>query len=142
MSVRSFFDTNILIYADDSAAPAKQQRAIQLVSEHRRSRTGVVSLQVLQEYFVTVTRKLHLDAGIARRKVELLAEFDVATPDIVDILASIDLHRLHGINFWDALVVRAAKQTGCSVLLSEDMPGDREIEGVRIVNPFLRKETK
>ena len=137
MSVRSFFDTNILIYADDSTTPAKQQRAIQLVSEHRRARTGVVSLQVLQEYFVTVTRKLHLDARIARRKVELLAEFDVATPDVVDILASIDLHRLHGINFWDALVVRAAKQTGCSVLLSEDMQGDREIEGVQIVNPFL-----
>ena len=71
--------------------------------------------------FVTVTRKLRLDAGIARRKLELLAEFDVATPDVVDILASIDLHRLQGIDFWDALVVRTAKQTGCSVLLSEDM---------------------
>jgi len=136
MSVRSFLDTNVLVYADDSAAPAKQKRAIALVSEHRRARTGVVSLQVLQEYFVTATRKLHLDTRIARRKVELLAEFDVATPDVVDILAAIDLHRLHGINFWDALVVRAAKQTGCSVLLSEDMQGHREIEGVRVVNPF------
>lgn len=142
MSVRSFFDTNVLVYADDSAAPAKQQRAIELVSEHRRARTGVVSLQVLQEYFVTVTRKLHLDARIARRKVELLAEFDVAAPDVGDILAAIDLHRLHTINFWDALIVRAAKQTGCSVLLSEDMQGHRDIEGVQIVNPFFQKKTK
>lgn len=142
MSVRSFFDTNVLVYADDSAAPAKQQRAIELVSEHRRVRTGVVSLQVLQEYFVTVTRKLHLDARIARRKVELLAEFDVAAPDVGDILAAIDLHRLHTINFWDALLVRAAKQTGCSVLLSEDMQGHGEIEGVHIVNPFLQKRTR
>lgn len=142
MSVRSFFDTNVLVYADDSAAPAKQQRAIELVSEHRRARTGVVSLQVLQEYFVTVTRKLHLDARIARRKVELLAEFDVAAPDVGDILAAIDLHRLHTINFWDALIVRAAKQTGCSVLLSEDMQGHRDIEGVQIVNPFFQKRTK
>lgn len=142
MSVRSFFDTNVLVYADDSAAPAKQQRAIELVSEHRRARTGVVSLQVLQEYFVTVTRKLHLDARIARRKVELLAEFDVAAPDAGDILGAVDLHRLHTINFWDALIVRAAKQTGCSVLLSEDMQGHREIEGIQIVNPFLQKRTK
>jgi predicted nucleic acid-binding protein len=80
MSARSFFDTNVLIYADDKAAPAKQRRALDLMGEHRRAGTGVVSLQVLQEYFVTITRKLRVDARIARRKVELLAEFDVAAP--------------------------------------------------------------
>jgi predicted nucleic acid-binding protein len=136
MPARSFFDTNILIYADDKAAPAKQRRAIDLMAEHRRARTGVVSLQVLQEYFVTVTRKLCVDAAIARRKVELLAEFDVATPDVSDILAAIDLHRLHSLSFWDALVLRAAKQSGCTVLFSEDMQNTREFEGVRIENPF------
>ena len=136
MSARSFFDTNVLIYADDKAVPAKQRRAIDLVAEHRRSRTGVVSLQILQEYFVTVTRKLHLDANIARRKVELLAEFDVAAPEVTDILAAIDLHRLHGFSFWDALVLRAAKQAGCSVVFSEDMQNAREIDGLKIVNPF------
>ncbi len=136
MSARSFFDTNVLVYADDKAAPAKQRRAIDLVAEHRLAGTGVVSLQVLQEYFVTVTRKLQVDARVARRKVELLAEFDVAAPDVTDILAAIDLHRLHGFSFWDALVLRAAKQAGCSVLLSEDFQELREIDGVRIVNPF------
>ena len=136
MSARSFFDTNVLVYSDDKAAPAKQRRALDLLAEHRRERTGVVSLQVLQEYFVTITRKLHVDARVGRRKVELLAEFDVATLDVGDILAAIDLHRLHGFSFWDALIVRAAKQTGCSVLLSENMQGMREIDGVRIVNPF------
>jgi predicted nucleic acid-binding protein len=136
MRARSFFDTNVLVYADDRAAPAKQRRALDLIAEHRRARTGVVSLQVLQEYFVTVTRKLHLDPRIARRKVELIAEFDVASLEIADILAAIDLHRLHGVSFWDALVLRAAKQAGCSILLSEDMQGNREIDGVQIVNPF------
>ena len=136
MPARSFFDTNILIYADDKAAPAKQRRALDLITEHRRVRTGVVSLQVLQEYFVTVTRKLRVDAAIARRKVELLAEFDVATPDVSDILAAIDLHRLHSLSFWDALVLRAAKQSGCTILFSEDMQHTREFEGVRIENPF------
>jgi predicted nucleic acid-binding protein len=136
MSVRSFFDTSVLVYADDKGAPAKQRRAIDLVAEHRRARTGVVSLQVLQEYFVTVTRKLRVDATIVRRKVELLAEFDVAAPEVADILAAIDLHRLHGFSFWDALILRAAKQAGCSVLFSEDMQGSREVDGVRIVDPF------
>ena len=134
--MRSFFDTNVLIYADDKAAVAKQRQALELLAEHRRARTGVVSMQVLQEYFVTVTRKLRVEPAIARRKVELLAEFDVAAPEVSDILAAIDLHRLHGFSFWDALVVRAAKQAGCGVLYSEDMQGAREIEGVRIVNPF------
>jgi predicted nucleic acid-binding protein len=136
MRARTFFDTNVLVYTDDKAAPAKQRRALDLIAEHRRTKTGVVSLQVLQEYFVTVTRKLHLDPRIARRKVELIAEFDVASPEVADILAAIDLHRLHGVSFWDALVLRAAKQAGCSILLSEDMQGNREIDGVQIVNPF------
>jgi predicted nucleic acid-binding protein len=137
MSVRSFFDTNILVYSDDKSAPSKQRRAVELVAEHRRAGTGVLSMQVLQEYFVTVTRKLGVEASIARRKVELLAEFDVASPDIGDILAAIDLHRLHGYSFWDSLVLRSAKQAGCSLLLTEDMQTDREIDGIRIVNPFL-----
>lgn len=136
MSARSFFDTNILVYAEDGAAPAKQRRSRDLVAEHRRAGTGVVSLQVLQEYFVTVTRKLHVDPRIARRKVELLAEFDVAAPEVADILAAIDLHRLHGFSFWDALVLRSAQQAGCRVLLSEDFQDSRQIDGLQIVNPF------
>lgn len=136
MSARSFFDTNILVYSDDKAYPAKQRHAVELLAEHRRAATGVVSLQVLQEYFVTVTRKLHVDPRTARRKVELLAEFDVAAPDLIDILAAIDLHRLHGFSFWDALILRAAKQAGCAVIFSEDLQAGREIEGMRIVNPF------
>jgi len=136
MSARSFFDTNVLIYTDDRAAPAKQRRALELVAEHRLAGTGVVSLQVLQEYFVTVTRKLHVDAQVARRKVELLAELDVAVLGLPDILAAIDLHRLHKLSFWDALVVRAAQQAGCTVLYSEDMQNARQVDGLRIVNPF------
>ena len=136
MTARTFFDTNVLVYADDDDAPTKQRRALDLIAEHRRARTGVVSLQVLQEYFVTVTRKFGVDARVARRKVELIAEFDVAAPDVADILAAIDLHRLHSFSFWDALIVRAAKQSGCSVLLSENMQETREIDGLQIVNPF------
>ena len=136
MSARSFFDTNVLVYADDKSSPAKQRRAVALVAEHRRAGTGVVSLQVLQEYFVASTRKLKVDPAVARRKVELLSEFDVAAPDLSDVLAAIDLHRLHGFSFWVALVLRAAQQSGCTVLLSEDFQDQRELDGLRIVNPF------
>jgi predicted nucleic acid-binding protein len=137
MAVRSFFDTNVLVYADDKAVPAKQRRSVELVAEHRRAGTGVVSLQVLQEYFVNATRKLGIEASLARRKVELLAEFDVAAPDVNDILAAIDLHRLHKFSFWDALILRSAKQAGCRVLLSEDLQGQRAVDGVQLVNPFV-----
>jgi predicted nucleic acid-binding protein len=136
MSARSFFDTNILVYADDESAPVKQRRSRDLVAEHRRAGTGVVSLQVLQEYFVTVTRKLKVDPRTARRKLQILAEFDVATPEVADILAAIDLHRLHGFSFWDALVLRSAQQSGCRVLLTEDFQDGREIDGIEVVNPF------
>ena len=136
MSVRSFFDTNVLVYTDDAGEPTKQERALELISEHRRAGTGVISLQVLQEYFVTVTTKLKVDPRIARRKVELLAEFDVAAPGVSDILAAIDLHRLHEFSFWDALILRAAQQAGCSVLFSENFQHSRIADGIRIVNPF------
>ncbi|MBZ5612460.1 MAG: PIN domain-containing protein [Acidobacteriia bacterium] len=136
MNARSFFDTNILVYADDKRAGAKRSRAIDLVAEHRRDGTGVVSLQVLQEYFVTVTRKLNVDSPLARRKVEILAEFDVVAPEVADILAAIDLHRLHGFSFWDALILRSAQQSGCRVLLSEAFQEGREIDGIQVVNPF------
>jgi predicted nucleic acid-binding protein len=137
MSARSFIDTNVLVYADDSDAGAKQKIAIELIAQHRRAGTGVLSIQVLQEYFVTATKRLHIDPGIVRRKVELLAEFDVVAPGVDDILAAIDLHRLRGFSFWDALVVQSARQSGCSTLLSEDMQNERQIDGVRIVNPFV-----
>ena len=134
---RTFFDTNILVYAEDKSEPVKQAKAIELFEEHRRNHTGVVSLQVLQEYFVNVTRKKHLDPQVARRKVELLSGLDVAQPDLSGILAAIDLHRLRGLSYWDALVVHMARQAGCSVLLSEDLQHGQMIDGVKIVNPFL-----
>jgi predicted nucleic acid-binding protein len=136
MSARSFLDTNVLLYTDSSDAPAKQRRALDLLAEHRHARTGVVSLQVLQEYFVAATRKLAVEPGVARRKVELFANYHLVVLDVDGVLAAIDLHRLHGMSFWDALVVRAAKEGGCSVLYSEDLQDGRSVDGVRIVNPF------
>jgi predicted nucleic acid-binding protein len=134
---RSFLDTNILVYSDDPRNPAKQAKALDLITNHLRQRTGVVSLQVLQEYFVSATGKLKLDAELAKRRVEVFARFSVVEPTVGDILAAIDLHRLHSISLWDSLILRCAKQSGCRVLLTEDMQHGQVIDGVRIVNPFL-----
>ena len=136
MSARSFFDTNVLLYTDSSDAHAKRKRALELLAEHRLARTGVVSLQVLQEYFVAATRKLRVEVDVARRKVELFANFHVVVLDLEDVLAAVDLHRLHQVSFWDALIVRAAKEGGCPKVYSEDLQHGRTIDGVRIMNPF------
>jgi predicted nucleic acid-binding protein len=136
MADRSFLDTNILVYTDDSGDARKRAIALDLVERVRRERAGVVSVQVLQEYFVASTRKLSVDAGLARRKVELFARMDVVQPGLEQILGAIDLVRLNRISFWDALVVRSAIDGRCRVLYSEDMQAGRRFGGVRILNPF------
>jgi predicted nucleic acid-binding protein len=134
---RTFLDTNILLYCDDPADIAKQKRALALVLEHKAQRTGVLSLQALQEYFWNATRKLGLDIELARQKVEVYSRFEVVEPVVGDIFAAIDLHRLHRISYWDALVVHCARKSGCRVVLTEDLQHGQVIDGVRIVNPFL-----
>ncbi|MFI5397808.1 MAG: PIN domain-containing protein [Candidatus Binatia bacterium] len=137
MPARSFFDTNVLAYTDDHDSPTKQSRALALFEEARRAGAGAVSTQVMQEYFVTVTRKLGVPVDVARRKVELFARLGLVVIDLADVLAAIDLHRLHQIAFWDALVVRAAQRANCSALYTEDMQHGRRIDGLSILNPFL-----
>jgi len=136
MRGRVFFDTNVLVYADDRGSGRKSSVAQALIADALRSNQGVVSTQVLQEFFVISTRKLGVPAEMARRKVELLARLDVVVVQIDLILGGIDLHRLHGLSFWDALIVRAASSAGCARLLTEDLQHGQVIDGVRVENPF------
>ena len=136
MSALAFFDTNVLIYADDGSFPKKQKRATALIADHLRAQTAVVSLQVLQEYFVAATRKLGLSAEAAQRKVEILAKVRVVRFEPVDVIAAIELHRLRQISLWDALIVHAARCAGVGILYSEDLQAGAVLGGVRIVNPF------
>ena len=136
MNGLAFFDTNVLVYADDTSAPEKQNRAIALLAEHLRRGTAVVSLQVLQEYFVAATRKLGVAPEVAQRKVEILARARVVRFEPGDVIAAIELHRLAGISFWDALIVHAARSAGVRALYSEDLQPGAVLGGVRVVNPF------
>ena len=133
---RAFFDSNILIYAEDAYDPLKQKIAADLVEAHARQRAGVVSVPVLGEYFSVVVRKLHLDSAIARKQVEFYSLFPLVEPSVADVLAAIDLHRLHGFSYYDSLHLRCAQRTACSILYTEDLHHGQVVDGVRIVNPF------
>ena len=136
MSGREFVDTNILVYADDNRDVAKQARARELIRNLMLERRGVISLQVLQEFFAAATRKLGMGAGAARERVLLYARFEVVRLTTDDLLAAIDLHRLHGLSFWDGLIVQAALTGGCTVLNSEDMHHGRVFDALTVASPF------
>ncbi len=137
-SVPQFVDTNVLVYAHDAGAGEKATRARTLLAEIWQEGTGCVSLQVLQEFYVTTTGKLphRLDAETAALRVEAYSRWTLHTPDRDDLLAAIALARRHRLSFWDAMIVRSAARLGCKVLWTEDLKHGAVLEGVRIRNPF------
>lgn len=139
---RFFLDTNIVAYADDLDAPAKQAEALRLLERAYGESTGVISLQVLQEYFVTATRKLGVAPADARRKVELLSRLEVVRLGPPDILAAIDLQGLHHLSFWDALIIQAALLARCTLLYSEDLQDGLRLGSLQVVNPFQKGQTR
>jgi predicted nucleic acid-binding protein len=132
----AFFDTNILVYSDDTADRGKQARAVSLLAEHRRDNSLVVSLQVLQEYYSATTRKLKVDPLVAQNKVEAFARGRVVRFTESDVIAAIELHRLTQISFWDAMIVHAARLANASVLYTEDLAHGSTPAGVTVRNPF------
>jgi predicted nucleic acid-binding protein len=134
--VRSFIDTNVLLYADAGDAGAKQVRATALIAEHLRAGSGVMSTQVLHEFVNAAIRKLALPLEIVRARVRLYSRFEIVNASPAAVQDALDLHALHRISFWDALILQAARQSGCVQLLTEDLQSGAVIAGVRIVNPF------
>jgi predicted nucleic acid-binding protein len=136
VSERVFLDTNVLLYADDADAGRKRDKARAVIEGAIETGNGVLSCQVLQEYFVNATRKLGLGPAEARSRVDSYLALDVVTIRADLILGAIDLHRLHGFSFWDALILKCAAESGCDRLLTEDLQDERRVEGVQIENPF------
>lgn len=134
----AFFDTNLLVYLFDSASPEKQGRAREVFSERAQRDEVLLSTQVLQEFYVTVTRKLAapLSADEAERLVRDFAVFPVVSTDAPLVVAAIALSRRHRLSLWDAMIVVAARAGGATELLTEDLQHGQVLEGVRIVNPF------
>lgn len=134
-----FLDTNILIYAYDVTAKDKHERAKEIMLDLWGSGRGVLSTQVLQEFFVMATRKIPSPLAIkaAREIVRDLFRWEIVVNDGEVIEKAIDLHERHRISFWDAMIIEAAARGGAKVLLSEDLAPGRTIAGVKIQNPFL-----
>jgi len=140
--VLQFVDANILIYAYDVTAGAKHEQAKALVARLWESRDGCLSIQVLQEFYVTVTRRVArpLAGDVAAEVVADLAAWRVHAPIVEDINQAIAIHRRYAISFWDAMIIRSAAQLGCATLWSEDLNAGQVYEGVRANNPFAESE--
>jgi predicted nucleic acid-binding protein len=138
MASRTFFDTNVLVYLFDADAPEKQARAREALGGAVERGTAAVSTQVLQEFFVTVTRKLARPMPPAQAEAALrgLMELPVVQVDPDMILAAAVSARRDRIPFWDALILAAASAAGCEQVLSEDLQHGRSFGRVRVVDPF------
>jgi predicted nucleic acid-binding protein len=136
--VDCFIDTNILVYAFDRSARKKNTIAAQLVKDCWENETGHISIQVLQEFVVNVTRKIAapLDYQMARQIVADLAQWCVHSPEISDLLQALDFQERYQLSFWDAMVVQSAAHLGCKQLLSEDLNHGQVYGDVRVINPF------
>jgi predicted nucleic acid-binding protein len=135
---RQFVDTNILVYAYDETAGAKHEKARALLTELLHTGEGCLSMQVLQEFFVTLTRKIPepFQASEAARRVAYLAEWNLHVPERSDLFSAIDLHQQFEISFWDAMVIQSARRLRCRLLWSEDLTHGRTYAGVTVRDPF------
>jgi predicted nucleic acid-binding protein len=138
MSDKTFIDTNVLIYAHDIDANAKHKIAKGVLQELWSERTGVLSAQVLQEFYVNVTRKIPspLSKDLARLVVSSYAIWCLETTP-TEILAAFRIEDESRIGFWDALIVSSAAKSGANRILSEDLNAGQRIAGILVVNPFV-----
>ena len=139
---RVFVDTNILVYAYDSSARDKHEIAKKEIAGLWNSGQGLISTQVLQELYVTITKKVlrPVESDLARMIIQDFLQWKVVINDGQSILEAIDIQNKHKFDFWDAMVVQAAIKGEAAVLLSEDFESGRTIDGIRFRNPFLDQD--
>jgi predicted nucleic acid-binding protein len=136
MPDRVFLDTNILVYAQDASFPDKQRKCREIISQLADSGDGVISTQVMQEFFVATTRKLGVDPLVAKGVLKTFAVFDIVQVSTALIHEAIDCSILNQLSFWDSLILAASASAGCSTVFSEDLNSNQTILGVRVQNPF------
>ena len=136
--MRRFFDTNVLVYLFDASAPRKKARAQELLKQAVGEGLALLSTQVLQEFFVAVTRKLlaPLTHEQAERAVRDLAKLPIAQIDTAMILKAIETMRRYRLSFWDSLIIQSALHGGATILYTEDLQHGQVIETLAVENPF------
>jgi predicted nucleic acid-binding protein len=133
-----FVDTNVVLYAYDASAGDRHRVARDLVGKLGRERSGALSVQVLQEFYVNAVEKIAvpLSPDEARERLRALGRWPVHTPVPADVIAASALSEDHRISFWDAMIIRSASRIGRDVLWSEDLNTGQTVAGVEIRNPF------
>lgn len=134
----SFIDTNILVYAHDSAAGDKHTKAKAILRDCWENESGFMSTQVLEEFYVTVTHKLTkvLPKAKAREIIQDYTAWSVYQPTAEDIISASELEEKYQLSFWDALIVISAQNSGTAILFSEDIQDGQQIGKVKISNPL------
>lgn len=131
-----FVDTNVLIYAVDRHYRRKRERCRELIRELAAARSGVLSTQVMQEFFVVATRKLGLDPLKAKSILAGFGNFEVVEVAPRLVYDAIDCSVIERLSFWDALIVVSAENAACELLATEDLTHGRVLRGVRVASPF------
>lgn len=133
-----FVDTNVLVYAHDTSAGVKHDQAKALIQTLWEAQTGCLSIQVLQEFYVTVTKKVKrpLSPQTTAQIIEDLQVWRMHTPKPADVLAAIKLQTRYQTSFWDAMIIQSAIQLKCATLWSEDLNAGQLFQGVSVENPF------
>jgi len=139
MKDRTFVDTNILVYAHDLDAENKHKIAKETIFKLWESKLGVLSTQVFQEFYVTLTKKIPnpIDKVIVRRLIKRYFSWEVVINNPEIIIQASEIEENYKISFWDALIVSAAFSQNAATILTEDLNHGQYIEGIKIKNPFL-----
>lgn len=133
-----FVDTNVLVYAYDPTSGDRHAAARSLLERLWHDRAGALSVQILQEFLVAVTRKVSqpLAPAQARERLRSLSRWPVHAPLAGDVIAASDLAERHDLAFWDAMVIRSASQLGCRIIWTEDLTAGQRFGSVIVQNPF------
>jgi predicted nucleic acid-binding protein len=139
MSDRFFVDTNILLYAHDSGTGIKHERARDLMDRLWSLRQGVLSTQVLQEFAISLRRKISppLSTRETREWITQYMRWEVVVNTSRSVLNALEIEERYQISFWDALIVQAAESAGAETLYTEDLSDGQSYGTVRVVNPLL-----
>ncbi len=134
-----FVDTNVLIYSEDGRAPEKQAQALAWLRVLWQRRAGRLSNQVLNEFYVNVTRKIKppMPSGDARAEVRRYQRWQPWAMDHSIVETAWSVESRFGFSYWDSLIVASAQTLGCRYLLSEDMQHGQIVDSVQILNPFI-----
>ena len=134
---KTFVDTNILVYSMDKHDLQKMKKSRSLLKKLKKEMHGVISTQVLQEFYVVATKRLHADPITVKDIIRSFENFEIITITPALIEDAIDCSILNMISFWDALIVSAAESARCAQLWTEDLNAGQIIRGVKVVNPFI-----